>query len=132
MMWFSDLGWTVDWKSEHTVRAKRLGVVEDNSERESHPAPYATHRRASSGERESKTATSRPTRQPAARVISVIARGTSLALRGKILVPYARAQLDSMQFEIPGWQHAAENLNSVSGNFPAEPTLELVEDTLRQ
>ncbi len=42
-MWFSDPGWALDWKSEHTVRAKRLGVVEDNSERESHPAPYATH-----------------------------------------------------------------------------------------
>jgi hypothetical protein len=89
----------------------------------------------------------------------VIARGTSLALRGKILAPYARAHLDSMQFEIPGWQHAAENpnggrarvvyeskleaakqarqheaehANSVSGNLPAEPTLELVEGTLRQ
>jgi hypothetical protein len=43
MMWFSEPGWTVDWKSKHTVRAKRLGVVEEKSERESHPAPHATH-----------------------------------------------------------------------------------------
>lgn len=89
----------------------------------------------------------------------VIARGTSLALRRNIFAPYAQGRLDDMRFALPGWNRVAEDPSeghawvvfesrreaaeavrpivdsapaSAAAEVPAEPTLELVERTLRQ